>query len=94
VIAIIGALDIPLIHISVSQWFRERFPTLHPTPVVLNQDEGPTLDGDMLTLLLTSLAVFTLIFFGLFLLRYALENVRAELDLRARRVGAQPTMTS
>jgi hypothetical protein len=48
----------------------------------------------MLTLLLTSLAVFTLIFFGLFLLRYALENVRAELDLRARRVGAQPTMTS
>ena len=88
VVAIVGALDIPLIHISVSQWFRERFPTLHPTPVVLNQDEGPTLEGDMLTVLLTSLLVFALIFFGLFLLRYALEGLRAEVDVRARRAGA------
>lgn len=85
VIAIVGALDIPLIHISVSEWFRNRFPTLHPTPVVLNQDEGPTLDADMLILLLTSLATFTVIFFGLFLLRYALEVFRAQLDLRERR---------
>ena len=88
VVAIVGALHIPLIHISVSQWFRDRFPTLHPTPVVLNQDEGPTLDGDMLIVFLTSLTVFTLIFFGLFLLRYALEGIRAEIDLRARRAGA------
>ena len=88
VVAIVGALDIPLIHISVSQWFRDRFPTLHPTPVVLNQDEGPTLDGDMLTVFLTSLLAFTLIFLGLFLLRYALEGTRAEIALRARRAGA------
>jgi len=87
VIALVGAADIPLIHLSVSQWFRDRFPTLHPTPVVLNQDEGPTLDGDMLTVLLLSLLTFTLIFFGLFLLRYALETIRAELDLRARRAS-------
>jgi heme exporter protein C len=85
VIAIVGAMDIPLIHISVSEWFRNRFPTLHPTPVVLNQDEGPTLDGDMLTLLLLSLTTFTAIFLGLFLLRYALETFRSRLELRERR---------
>lgn len=91
VIAIVGALDIPLIHISVSEWFRNRFPTLHPTPVVLNQDEGPTLDGDMLIVLLTSLAAFTVVFFGLFLLRYALEGLRAQLDQRERRPAPQPS---
>jgi hypothetical protein len=56
--------------------------------VVLNQDEGPTLDGDMLTLLLASLMTFTLIFFGLFLLRYALEAFRAQLDVRESRASA------
>ena len=42
----------------------------------------------MLTLLLASFAVFTVLFFGLFLLRYALETVRVELDARAREVAA------
>jgi heme exporter protein C len=79
VVAIVGALDIPFIHLSVL-WFR----SLHPQPVVV-KPEGPTLPSDMLTLLLTSLFVFTLLFFGLFLLRYALEGVRAELDARTRR---------
>jgi heme exporter protein C len=81
VVAIIGALDIPFIHLSVL-WFR----SLHPQPVVV-KPEGPTLPGDMLTLLMTSLAVFTLLFFGLFLLRYALEGLRAGLDERARRAS-------
>ena len=82
VVAIVGAMDIPFIHLSVV-WFR----SLHPQPVVV-KPEGATLPGDMLTVLLTSLAVFTLLFFGLFLLRYALEGVRSEIDLRARRAGA------
>jgi heme exporter protein C len=82
VVAIVGALDIPFIHLSVI-WFR----SLHPQPVVV-KPEGPTLPGDMLTLLLTSLAVFTMLFFGLFLLRYALEAIRGEVDLRARRAAA------
>ena len=64
-------------------WFR----SLHPEPVVLKPD-GPTLPGDMLTLLLTSLAVFTVLFFGLFLLRYSLEGVRAELASRSRSATA------
>ena len=82
VVAIVGALDIPFIHLSVI-WFR----SLHPQPVVVKPD-GPTLPGDMLTTLMTGLAVFTVIFFGLFLFRYALEGLRAEADLRARRSTA------
>ena len=82
VVAIMGALLIPFIHLSVV-WFR----SLHPEPVVI-KPEGPSLPGDMLTLLLTSLGVFTLLFFGLFMLRYALEGLRHELQLRARRAAA------
>ncbi len=86
VIAIVGALDIPLIHMSVI-WFRDTPQFLHPQPVVA-KPEGPTLDGDMLTVLLTSLGVFTILFLGLFLLRYALETVRAEVEARTREATA------
>lgn len=82
VVAIIGAVQIPFIHMSV-YWFR----SLHPDPVVL-KPEGPTLPGDMLTLLMVSLGAFTLLFLGLFLLRYAVEGLRAEIDLSARRATA------
>jgi heme exporter protein C len=82
VVAIVGALDIPFIHVSVL-WFR----SLHPEPVVANVD-GPALPGDMLTTLLTSVAVFTVLFLGLYLLRYSLESLRAEVDTRARRAVA------
>jgi heme exporter protein C len=82
VVAIVGALDIPFIHLSVL-WFR----SLHPQPVVV-KPEGPTLPGDMLATLMTGLAVFTLLFFGLFLFRYALEGIRAEIALRSRRSAA------
>ncbi len=67
VVAIVGSLNIPLIHVSVS-WFR----SLHPGPVVI-KPEGPTLHPDMLTTLLVSLAGFTLLFLGLFALRYSIE---------------------
>lgn len=67
VIAIVGSLNIPLIHVSVS-WFR----SLHPGPVVI-KPEGPTLHPDMLTTLLVSLAGFTMVFLGLFALRYSVE---------------------
>jgi len=79
VTAIVGAMLIPFIHVSVL-WFR----SLHPQPVVMRTDGGPALPGDMLALLLTSLAVFTMIFTGLFMLRYALEGLRQQVDLRAR----------
>ena len=75
VTAIVGALLIPFIHVSVL-WFR----SLHPQPVVLRTDGGPALPGDMLALLLTSLAVFTTIFAGLFMLRYAIEGLRHQVE--------------
>jgi heme exporter protein C len=70
VVGIVGALDIPLIHLSV-QFFR----SLHPQPVVI-KPEGPSLPGDMLTTLFTGLAAFTLLFFSFFLFRYGLEGMR------------------
>ena len=82
VVAIVGVLDIPFIHLSVL-WFR----SLHPQPVVV-KPEGPTLPGEMLTLLLTSLAAFTVLFFGLFLLRYALGGLRSDLEIRSRQLVA------
>ena len=81
VVAIVGAMDIPFIHLSVI-WFR----SLHPEPVVAKPD-GPTLPGDMLATLLFGVLVFSLLFFGLFLFRYAVEGLRAEADLRARSVA-------
>lgn len=67
VVAVAGALNIPLIHVSVS-WFR----SIHPDAVVIKPD-GPTLHSDMLTTLLVSVAGFTLLFLGLFCIRYSVE---------------------
>jgi len=83
VTAIVGATLIPFIHVSVL-WFR----SLHPQPVVMRTDGGPALPGDMLALLLTSVAVFTMIFAGLFMLRYALEGLRHQVDMRGRAAAA------
>ena len=78
VVGIVGAVDIPLIHLSVV-WFR----SLHPGPVVM-KPEGPTLHPDMLATLLTGLGAFTVLFLGLFTLRYGVER----LDRRPLRVAA------
>lgn len=67
VVAIIGALDIPLIHMSV-YWFR----SIHPEPVVMRPD-GAQADPRMLVTLAVALAGFTLVFFGLYWLRYSVE---------------------
>lgn len=67
VVAIVGALDIPLIHMSV-YWFR----SLHPEPVVM-RPEGPTADPRMLQTLMVSLLAFTLVFAGLAWIRYMVE---------------------
>lgn len=83
VVAIVGALDIPIIHVSVL-WFR----SLHPSPVVLNTNAPMNLDHDMGLTLMTGLLAFTLLFLGILGLRFGLERSRAELDVRLRRAGA------
>ena len=70
VVGIVGALDIPLIHVSVL-WFR----SLHPQPVVLNA-EGPALDADMGITIGVAVLAFNILFFGLMMLRYQVETVR------------------
>lgn len=72
VLGVIGAVDIPLIHLSV-QWFRSQ----HPQPVIM-RPEGPSAAPEIVQTLLVSLLAFTLVFFALLLHRYGLERLRAE----------------
>jgi len=84
VVGIVGALNIPLIHLSVL-WFR----SLHPQPVVARTD-GPQLPGDMLATLLTSLSAWTFLFLSLFLLRYGTARLEAAADQAALAGGPTP----
>jgi heme exporter protein C len=85
VLGIIGAVDIPLIHISVN-WFRSQ----HPQPVIL-RPEGPSADPEIVQTLLVSLLAFTLMFFALLLYRYAMERLSSEVDLlAAQRASHRP----
>lgn len=70
VVGIVGALDIPLIHVSV-EWFQ----SLHPQPVVL-KPEGPTLDPAMLQTLFVGIAAYSLLFASMLSFRYGLERLR------------------
>ncbi len=81
VLAILGGLDIPLIHMSV-YWF----PTLHPEPVYL-RPEGPTADSEFTITLIVAFCVYTLLFLGLLVLRYAVEVAEREWTLRSIRLG-------
>ena len=79
VVGIVGALDIPLIHLSVI-WFR----SLHPTPVVM-KPEGPSLAPEMLGTLMVGLLSFTLLFLGVLIMRYTVEVASRVVALRERR---------
>jgi heme exporter protein C len=74
VLALVAAVDIPLIHMSV-YWFR----TQHPKPVVMNP-EGPTAAPEIVQTLLFSTLAFTLFFVGLLLHRYGYERLRRHVD--------------
>ena len=80
VVGIIGVLDIPLIHVSVS-WLR----SLHPEAVVVRMD-GPTLDGAMLGTLTVGFVAYTFLFASLFLAGYAAEHFGRDL-VRREAVG-------
>lgn len=76
VLGIIGMIDVPIIHMSVT-WWR----TLHPEPVVLDTS-GPNLPNSMLVTLLVCLAGFTLLFAHLLIQRIQIETVRDRLEDR------------
>jgi heme exporter protein C len=85
VLGIVGAFNIPLIHMSV-QWFR----SLHPQPVIM-RPEGPQADPEIVQTLLVSLLGFTLAFFALLLYRYGLERVSHAAEIaRVRRERRRP----
>lgn len=74
VLGICGLVLLPFIHLSV-YFFR----TLHPQPIVL-KPSAPSLPGPMLVTLLFSFGVFTLLYVGFVMQRYALalDAERAE----------------
>ena len=76
VFAIIGALDIPLVVMSV-EWWR----TLHPQPIVFRGLERPALPNEMLFVLLVG-------FGGITLLALWLMTLRGEAERLAQRSAA------
>lgn len=74
VLAIVGAVNVPIIHFSVEWWS-----SLHQGPTLIREG-GPAIAGTMLYPLLAMIAGFTLIFAALLLCR-----VRSEVLVRERR---------
>lgn len=74
VLGICGMCLVPFIHFSVYM-----FPTLHPMPIVL-QPSRPKLPGTMLTTWLFAVGVFTLLYVGFVVQRYALSYLREQLE--------------
>ena len=70
VFAIIGFLDIPLIHMSVT-WWR----TLHPQPIVFRDFQSPALPPEMTIVLLVSMAAITLLTLWLIVLQTDTERL-------------------
>jgi heme exporter protein C len=70
VIGIMGLVLVPFIHMTVYL-----FRTLHPDPVLL-KPSSPSMPGTMLVTLLTSVAVFTLMYVGFVTQRYAITVLR------------------
>jgi heme exporter protein C len=70
VIGILGMMLVPFIHLTVYM-----FRTLHPAPIVL-KPSAPSLPGVMLVTLMSSLGVFTLLYIGFMMQRYALGLLR------------------
>jgi heme exporter protein C len=81
VLGICGMVLVPFIHLSVYV-----FRTLHPMPIVL-KPSAPSLPPSMLSTFLLSLFVFTLMYVGFVVQRYALSYVREQLEAAADGVG-------
>jgi heme exporter protein C len=83
VLGIVGFLDVPIVHQSVTWWRGQ-----HPGPIV-TAPGGPAMPAEMFQTLLLSLLAFTLLFAWLLQQRYRLEALRSELRaLRERQADA------
>lgn len=71
VIGLLALVLVPFIHLSVYL-----FRTLHPQPILL-KPSAPSLPPEMLRTLLTSMAVYTLLYLGFAITRYGLALRRA-----------------
>ncbi len=74
VIALIGAIDIPIVHFAVS-WWR----SAHPDATVLRAG-GPDLPSTMLVTLLVSFLAFLVLFVALLALRIRIEESRTSVE--------------
>jgi heme exporter protein C len=74
VLGICGLVLVPFIHLSVYL-----FRTLHPQPIVL-KPSAPSLPGPMLSTLLLSFAVFSVLYVGFVVQRYALGLLREQAE--------------
>ena len=81
VLGICGMGLVPFVHLSVYM-----FRTLHPMPIVL-KPSAPSLPPSMLSTFLLSLIVFTLLYVGFVVQRYALSYLREQLEAAADGVG-------
>ena len=72
VLGICGLVLLPFIHLSVYL-----FRTLHPQPIVL-KPSAPSLPGSMLATLLLSFGVFTVLYLGFVMQRYAIGDGKGE----------------
>ena len=81
VIGIMGLVLVPFIHLTVYL-----FRTLHPAPIVL-KPSAPSLPNVMLVTLLSSVGVFTVLYLGFVMQRYALGLLR---ELREEELAGAP----
>jgi heme exporter protein C len=75
VVALVAAVDVPIVHFSVDWWH-----TLHQGATVLNANLSPTIHGSMAWTLLLGFIAFTLLFAWMLAIRYRVEVLSEQLQ--------------
>jgi heme exporter protein C len=85
ILGIIGFIDVPIIRWSVEKWR-----TLHPKPVIIQEGGTTGLPPSMLFTFLLCLAAFVLLFFWLLRERVSLAQSRHDLELLRQDIEMSP----
>ena len=75
VVALVSAVDVPIVHFSVNWWH-----TLHQQATVFNANLSPTIHGAMAWTLLLGFVAFTLAFAWMLVVRYRIEVLAEALE--------------